>query len=93
MDRQKFESHDIWNVDEAGISTVQMASKIVAVKGTKQVGALTSDERGQMITLCFAVNATSYSVPPMLVFPRKKFKDYFIRNGPNGCVGAAPPSG
>ena len=30
MDRYKFESHDIWNVDETGISTAQKPSKIVA---------------------------------------------------------------
>ena len=29
----------------------------------------------------------------MLVFPRKKFKNHFIRDGPNGCMGAATSSG
>ena len=48
---------------------------------------------GQMITICSAGNATGNFVPPMLVFPRKKFKNHFIRDGPNGCVGAATSSG
>ena len=46
-----------------------------------------------MITICSAGNATGNFVPPMLVLPRKKFKNHFIRDGPNGCVGAATSSG
>ena len=68
-------------------------NKVVVLKGVKQVGSITSSERGQMITICSAGNATGNFVPPMLVFPRKKFKNHFIRNGPNGCVGAATSSG
>ena len=29
----------------------------------------------------------------MFIFPRKHFKDHFIRDGPPGCSGAATPSG
>ena len=93
MDRYKFTPNDIWNVDETGVSTVQKPNKVVALKGVKQVGSITSSERGQMITICSAGNATGNFVPPMLVFPRKKFKNHFIRDGPNGCVGAATSSG
>ena len=46
-----------------------------------------------MITICSAGNASGNFVPPMLVFPSKKFKNHFIRDGPNGCVGAATSSG
>lgn len=40
-----------------------------------------------------AVNGTGNSVPPMFVFPRKKFQDHFIQNGPPGCTGTANGSG
>ena len=93
MDRYKFTPNDIWNVDETGVSTVQKPNKVVALKGVKQVGSITSSERGQMIMICSAGNATGNFVPPMLLFPRKKFKNHFIRDGPNGCVGAATSSG
>ena len=92
MDRYKFTPDDIWNVNETGVSTVQKPNKVVALKGVKQVGSITSSERGQMITICSAGNAAGNFVPPMLVFPRKKFKNHFIRDGPNGCVGAATSS-
>ena len=88
IDRYKFTPNDIWNVDETGVSTVQKPNKVVALKGVKQVGSLTSSERGHMITICSAGNATGNFVRPMLVFPRKKFKNHFIRDGPNGCVGS-----
>ena len=52
MGRYKFEAKDIWNVDETGVTTVQRPSKIVAKCGTKQVGALTSAERGRLVTVC-----------------------------------------
>ena len=57
-----------------GVSTVQKPNKAVALKGVMQVGSITSSERGQMLTICSAGNATGNFVPPMLVFPRKKFK-------------------
>ena len=54
---------------------------------------MTSSERGQMITICSAGNDTGNFVPPMLVFPRKKFMNHSIRDGPNGWVGATTLSG
>ena len=89
----KFEAHNVYNVDETGVHTVQSPSKIIAEKGRKQVGAITSAERGTLVTVCVAVNATGNSVPPMFVFPRKNFRDYFIRGGPVGSIGAANGSG
>ena len=89
MDRYMFTPNDIWNVAETGVSTVQKPNKVVALKGVK----ITSSERGQMITICSAGNATGNFVPLMLVFPKKKFRNHFIRDGPNGCVAAATSSG
>lgn len=43
--------------------------------------------------MCTAVSATGNMVPPMFVFPRVKFHDHFIRDGPTGCIGASHPSG
>ncbi|XP_063872672.1 uncharacterized protein LOC135107028 [Scylla paramamosain] len=92
MDKYKFEPQDIWNADESGVTTVQKPRAVVAVKGTKQVGSLTSAERGQLVTFCVAVSAIGGSVPPMLIFPRKNH-DNFIRDGPEGSIGACHPSG
>ena len=47
MDRYKFTPNDIWNVDETGVSTVHKPNKVVALKGVKKVGSITSSERGR----------------------------------------------
>jgi len=49
--RYNFEPKDIYNVDETGCMTVQKTSKVVSPAGCKQVGALTSSETGQLVTL------------------------------------------
>lgn len=53
-DRYKFDPKDIWNMEETGVTTVQEPSK--PQKGTKQVGAVTSPERGRLVTVAVAIN-------------------------------------
>lgn len=93
LERHHFEPQNIYNIDETGVTTVQKPTKVIAKKGTKQVGSISSQERGTLVTLCLAVNAVGNAVPPMFVFPRIHFKDHFIRDGPIGCVGTGNKSG
>ncbi|XP_026762195.2 uncharacterized protein LOC131843013 [Achroia grisella] len=93
MDRHKFRGSSIWNADETGVSTVNKPSKIIAAKGKRNVGSVTSAERGTNVTLLVAVSATGSSIPPMFVFPRKKYQDHFVRDGPAECIGAGNASG
>ena len=93
IERDCIKPYDIWNVDETGVTTVQKPSSIVGPKGVKQIGALASGERGTLVTMCAAVSATGNTIPPMFVFPRVKFYDHFIRDGPMGCIGTSHPSG
>ena len=93
MDKYKFNSHDIFNVDETGVTTVQRPNRIVATRGVKQVGAVTSAERGTLVTMAIAVSASGFCVPPVFVFPRVHFRDHFLNNSPPGSVGSANPSG
>ena len=92
LDKYKFNNYDMYNIDETGVTTVHRPNRIVASKGTKQVGAITSAERGTLVTVAVAVSASGTLVLPMLVFLRSKFRDCFIANGPYGCVGSANPS-
>nr|XP_049694743.1 uncharacterized protein LOC126054214 [Helicoverpa armigera] len=93
MDRHRFRGSQIWNADETGVSTVSKPSKIIAAKGKRNVGSVTSAERGTNVTLLVAVSATGGSVPPLFVFPRKKYQDHFVRDGPAECIGAGNASG
>lgn len=72
VDEFKLTADTIFNVDESGFSTVQNSpQKVVARKGKRQVGAITSGERGILTTMVCAVNAAGFYVPPMTIFKRK----------------------
>ncbi|XP_071575280.1 uncharacterized protein [Temnothorax nylanderi] len=93
MDKYHFPVQCIWNMNETGITTVQTPNKVVGRRGVKQIGRVTSAERGTLVTLAMAVLATGYSLPPFFIFPRKTFKEHFLNGGPPGCRGEANPSG
>lgn len=84
-----YETHNlipdrIWNIDETGVTTVQKLPKILAKKGKKQVGGLTSAERGVNVTVVASMNAIGNFLAPAFIFPRKKIKPELMDNAPNG---------
>lgn len=89
----KFQAFQVYNVDETALTTVQNPGKVLATKGQKQVGQITSGERGTLVTMVGAINAGGNSIPPLLIFPRKYFKAHMIKSAPPGTVGSASPSG
>jgi len=93
MKRHKFGPHQIYNVDETGVTTVHRPHKVIASRGSKQVGQVTSRERGTLVTLCCAVNVLGNSLPPFFVFPRVYYKDTMLNGAPPGSKGVAHPSG
>ena len=93
MDKYKFASKDFFNVDESGCHTVQTPGKVVTARGQKQVGSITSGERGELVTLVYTVSATGNTIPPMFIFPRVHYRNHFINAAPPGSVGAANKSG
>lgn len=91
--KYKLSPSRIWNLDETGVTTVLKPKKIVAQKGAKQVGAIVSAERGTLVTVELAASAAGNTIPPMFVFPRLKFKNLFLRDGPSESIGAGNKSG
>ena len=61
--------------------------------GKKQVGAITSAERGELVTVVYTVRAIGSVVPPLFIFPRVHYKAHFIRDGSTQCIGRATRSG
>jgi hypothetical protein len=59
----------------------------------KQVGSVTSGERGINVTMIVAVNAIGNHVPPMLIFPRVHFKNHMLSGAPTASIGGANPTG
>ena len=59
----------------------------------KNVGAIISGERGELVTAAYAICATGYALAPMLIYPRVNYKKHFIRGAPPGTIGEASRSG
>lgn len=93
LESVKFKPHRVYNADESGLSTVQKPQKILATTGRKQVGVLTSAERGINTTVVCCANAIGTFVPPMMIFPRKNMKKELVDGAPAGTLGVAQQSG
>lgn len=93
IEKYQFSPSNIYNVDETGNTTVHVPPRIVAAKGVKQVGSVTSRERGINITMIAGISAIGNHVPPLLIFPRVHFKQHMLNGAPPGTIGAANPSG
>lgn len=88
MDEVKYDPTKIFNMDESGLTTVPSKnSKILAQKGKKQVGVITSAERGHHLTVVCSFSAAGMYVPPAFIFPRKNMKKELMDNAPAGSVG------
>ena len=72
----QFLPEDIWNIDETGVTTVHKPTRVIVLKGEKQVGQATFSERGKLITVCNGINAIGNHIPHFMIFPRVHVKDY-----------------
>ena len=63
----------IFNMDETVISSVQKPGKILSQREMKQVGKLTSLEKGKTTTVVCAMNSIGNYIPSMFIFPRKEW--------------------
>ncbi|GAB0097604.1 hypothetical protein DMENIID0001_132640 [Sergentomyia squamirostris] len=68
--RKTYDASHIYNMDETGVTTVQDPERVLCRRGTKQIGRITSSERGILMTMALAVNAIGNMIPPFLIFPR-----------------------
>lgn len=84
----------VYNCDETGLTVVQhKTSKVISLKGKRQVGAVTSAERGSLVTVVTCMSAVGHYIPPLLVFPRKNMKTELLDGAPNGSTAACHKSG
>ena len=92
IDEHAYPPTRIYNSDETSVTTVQTkAAKVLGLKGKRQVGCLTSAERGTLVTAEICMNAAGGYVPPMLIFPRVRMKADRVdgRSTPWFCVGVS----
>lgn len=73
----------IYNADETGVSVVHKPGKVLAELGQRNVYSTTSAERGKTHTILACVSAARNVLPPMMVYPRKKYVPDKFKEG---CV-------
>jgi hypothetical protein len=94
IDKNGLDGSRLYNADGSGMKTVQQKhAKILAVKGKKQVGALTAAERGTNVTVVCAANACGHFVPPIFIYPRKRMIHAFIDHVPISLKGYVQNNG
>jgi hypothetical protein len=80
-------------MDETGISTVQDPGLILAPKGQKRVGSITSWERGKNVTVVCTLSANSSLNPPMFIFPRQRMSHVLEKDVPSCAIYHCSKSG
>lgn len=94
VDENRFGPNDIYNVDKTGISIVPKGgSRIVSVKGERQVGIKTSAERGKLVTATICSSAAGNYLPLLLIYPRKTPDPNLIAEAPPGTWAEYDKSG
>ncbi|CAB4065295.1 unnamed protein product [Lepeophtheirus salmonis] len=74
---------------ETGFITVQAPPTVVSQVGKKQVGDVTSGEKGHLVTVLCTINAGGSAVPPFHVFPWIKVNPAFLNGALPGEEAAA----
>ncbi|KAK9739712.1 DDE superfamily endonuclease [Popillia japonica] len=93
-DKHPYPSDRVFNVDETELTVVQTKiPHVIGLKGKRQVGAITSAERGSLVTVICCMSAGGTFVPPMMIFPRKNMTDTLMRGAPPASLGRCHRSG
>lgn len=94
QDKHFYPPHRVFNVDETGLTTVQSKNtKVFALKGRRQVGGMTSAERGLLSTFVVCMSAGGTYIPPFIIFPRQRMKPELTDGAPPGTAFACYPTG
>ncbi|CAG4975337.1 unnamed protein product [Parnassius apollo] len=94
IDKRNIDASRFYNMDETGIlTTPNKPSRVLSIKGKKQVGIIASAERGQLTTVIGCCNAAGSFLPPFLIFARNKMQPRLLDGAPPGTQGTCTPSG
>lgn len=85
---------NIYNCDETPISIIPKGTtKVLATRGTRQVGGLVTGKRGEHVTANICFSAVGKYIPPLIIFPRKIFNGDYLKGKSDGAIVEFHPSG
>lgn len=94
LEKHNFDATTIYNMDETGIkSSTTKPPKVLSVKGKKQVGVISSAERGQLTTVICCCNAAGTFIPPFFIFARKRMQERLLDGAPPGSQATVTVNG
>lgn len=94
VDENKIDATRIFNIDETGVSTVQnKCQKVIAEKGKRAVGSISSGERGVNTTVVCCSSAAGMYVPPLIIFKRMRMCNELKVGAPPGSLVDVSESG
>lgn len=94
IDTHAIDATRIYNVDETGIQTTSnKPPKIMSRTGKKQVGVISSCERGKLTTVVCCCNAAGSFIPPFLIFGRKRMVGRLLDGAPPGTNATCTDNG
>jgi hypothetical protein len=64
-------------------------SKVISVKVKRQVGKLTSGEKGRNVTVMFCMNASGQFIPLFIIYPRQKMNARLMIGAPAESQGVS----
>ena len=93
MNKHSYAADRIFNVDESGLTVVHKPRKVLPNRRQKQVGRITSGEKGETMTVICAFSPSGMYVPPMLIYKRKRMTELLMKDSPPGSIGACSANG
>lgn len=94
MGKYSLDPTQIYNMDETGIRTsTTKPPKILSSYGKRQVGLISSTERGTLTTVVCSCNAAGSFIPPFFIYKRKRFAPRLLDGAPPGSEGTVSESG
>lgn len=86
LEKFKFTAEKIYNLDESGVPTVLKPVNVVSTKGKKQVGQVSSGERGENVTFVGIINAVGNTIPPVYIVGRVRNPEQYIQGAPQSSL-------
>jgi len=94
MDTIQHNPARLYNSDETGVTIVHHKyTKILGLKGKRQISSLQSTERGSLVTVVTSMSPNGHFIPLLLVFRRKNMKQELMNGTSPGSVHVCHPSG